>query len=388
MKKKSIRVMGLALALSAMIAGCGAAENSASMAADSYADMESAGAYDGGDSSTMAKQAYAAGDEAYEETEDVEADDSAPEAQEEGENVAQNRKLIKRVSLQVETREFDKLTSHIEKTVSKLGGYMENSEVYSGNSYGTSAGTVRHASYTARVPVAKMNDLVEDVGENGNVTNKSESAEDVTLNYVDNQSRKEALEVEMDRLMEILKQAEDVDTIVALEQRITDVRYEIQNIESKLRTYDNLVDFATVSITVNEVEVYTPEPVKEVSDWDRMVEGFMHSLKSVGRGIVNFFIGLVIALPYLFVWAVVILIGFLIVRKIIRGKGKRAEKRAAKKAAKMEKAAQKAAQKRGQYTMQNEPQELILPGNKPGEQSTQQSADQTGEQKDQPKDQK
>ena len=338
MKKKQVLSIGIALMLALSLSACGNASSSYATDEAVEQDQFAASSYKAGAVNDVA-ESFAATETA------AEMDDYEPEYEEAvedngdntsslgvNENVAQNRKLVKRVSVTAETREFDKLTAHIEKKVETLGGYMENAQVYSGSSY--SGNKTRNASYVARVPVARMGELVEDVGQNANITNKSESAEDVTLNYVDNQSRKEALEVEMDRLMEILKQAEDVDTIVALESRITEVRYEIQSIESTLRTYDNLVDFATVNISIQEVEVYTPEPVQKVSDWDRMTQGFVHSLQSVGRGILDFLIDLVIALPYLILWGVIILVIVLVVKKWIKGRDRRIEKRAARKAEK------------------------------------------------------
>ncbi len=317
-----------------MVIGLCACGSSSSSAYKESADMDYNGAYAGAAApeSFAMQDEYAEDYEAPEEAEYDEADDADDAAVEEnskasgkGESVASNRKLIKRVNLTAETQEFDRLTAHIEKKVESLGGYMENSNVYSGSAY--SGSRARNATYTARVPIDRLSELVADVGENANIVSKSESAEDITLKYVDSKSRKEALQVEYDRLMEILKQAEDVDTIVALESRITDVRYEIQNIESQLRTYDNLVDFATVNISVSEVEVYTPEPVKNKTKWEEMSEGFIYSLKSVGEGIVDFFIGLVIALPYLVVWAVVITVIVLIIKAVIRSIKKKAQKK-------------------------------------------------------------
>ena len=62
----------------------------------------------------------------------------------------------------------------------------------------------RYASYTIRIPTAELNQFVDVVSEIGNVTQKNESVEDVTLQYVDVESRKKALETEQERLMELL----------------------------------------------------------------------------------------------------------------------------------------------------------------------------------------
>ena len=64
------------------------------------------------------------------------------------------------------------------------------------------------------------------VSEIGNVTQKNESVEDVTLQYVDVESRKKALETEQERLMELLSSAENMEDLLAIESKLSEVRYE------------------------------------------------------------------------------------------------------------------------------------------------------------------
>ena len=111
---------------------------------------------------------------------------------------ASGRKLIRTVYLSLQTTEFDSVLSNLASKTTELGGYIENSSV-SGNSYYYQS--TRYASYTIRIPSAKLDQFVEVVKELGNVTHKNESVEDVTLRYVDVESRKKALETEQERLM-------------------------------------------------------------------------------------------------------------------------------------------------------------------------------------------
>ena len=242
--------------------------------------------------------------------------------------VASNRKLIRRVNLSVETQGFEEFTAYIEDRVNELGGYMESSEVF-GGSY--EYDTLRRADYVVRVPVDKLDVLVGAVSGQANVTHKSETATDVTLTYVDTKSRKEAYEVEYERLMALLEKAEDIDTIVALESRMTNVRYEIQGLESQLRTYDNLVDYATVDISVSEVKIYTPTEPEKKSDWERMAEGFVTSVRNILYDLKEFAIDFVVSLPYLIVWAVIIGGIVLIVRKSIKRRKMKKEKKNAER---------------------------------------------------------
>ncbi|MBO4338253.1 MAG: hypothetical protein J5842_09300, partial [Lachnospiraceae bacterium] len=106
-----------------------------------------------------------------------------------------------------------------------------------------------------------------------------------------------------------------------------------------------------------------PEPVKKQSDWDRMVDGFIYSLKDVGEGIVNFFIGLVIALPYLAVWAVVIIIIVLIIKAIIKSiKKKREKKQSGEPAARRSRKDKKGADRNAAQTVWEPQQQLTLEG--------------------------
>lgn len=239
--------------------------------------------------------------------------------------VAVNRKLIKTVRMDVETEEFEVLVAKLEQKVKALGGYIEDMNVYNGSRQ--SGKGIRHASMTARIPKEQLDGFVGEVGECSNVVNKSESTEDVTLSYVDLESHKKALQVEQDRLMELLEKAVTMEDIITIEERLSQVRYELENMESRLRTYDNLVDFSTVYLSIEEVEILTP--VKELSDWEKMGNGFAQSVKNLVNGVKGFLIGLVICLPYLIFMALLVLAAVLVIKAVLKKSRKKEAERLA-----------------------------------------------------------
>ena len=89
-------------------------------------------------------------------------------------------------------------------------------------------------------------------------------------------------QTEQERLLQLLEQAESIEDIITIEQRLSDVRYQLESMESQLRSYDNQVDYSTVYLYIDEVEVYTP--VEEETTWERISAGFMDSLKEYRRG--------------------------------------------------------------------------------------------------------
>lgn len=316
MKKRTIFTGIMSCLMVAMLlTGCGSssASKAETMGTGDFAvaNTKSADVYN----SDMAETSYydtedavAEEDAAYEENTEIDVQDT-------------NRKLIRNVDMNVETEEFDTLLQNVRNRITSLGGYVENSEIYNGSGYYDGYSSMRSANLTARIPAEKLDEFLSLVSEMSNVTRKNESVTDVTLQYVDMQSHKQALQAEQTRLLELMEQAESIEDIISLESRLSEVRYQIESMESQLRTFDNQVSYSTVELYIEEVETYTP--IEEPGRLQKMTEGFVDSLQGVGNGFLDFCIGFVIALPYLLVWAIVIVIIVLIVRLLIkRGKKK------------------------------------------------------------------
>lgn len=233
------------------------------------------------------------------------------------------RKLIKNVNLEVETEEFDVLLKTIEDKTENMGGYIQESYTYNGSSY--YGNQSRNASLTIRVPAQSLDAFLSEVAENSNIISKNNSVTDVTLQYVDMDSHKKALQAEQERLLELMEQAETMEDIITLESRLSDVRYQIESMEAQLRTFDNQVAYSTIYLNINEVTKLTP--VKEQTTWEKISTGFVESLYNVGKGLLDFGIGVIINLPYLAVWAIVIVIAIFIIKGIRKMRKNRRHKK-------------------------------------------------------------
>ena len=227
-------------------------------------------------------------------------------------SVSTNRKLIRKLHLEVETETYDELFANVQQMVAQCGGYVESMDA--NTRYGS---TSRYATMVIRVPADQLDHFAADVAEASNVVYRSESTNDVTLSYVDMESRKTALLVEQERLMALLEQAGSLEEILQIETRLTEVRYELESIESQLRTYDNLVDYATVTLSISEVKVLTDVEEEEKGFWETIGDGFLDSVSGLWNGIKKVFSFLLIASPYLliFVIAPLTLLFFLLRRK-------------------------------------------------------------------------
>ncbi|MCC8128209.1 MAG: DUF4349 domain-containing protein [Clostridiales bacterium] len=238
----------------------------------------------------------------------------------------QNRKLIRTVDLTVETTDFSALLDDLQTSVSDAGGYIENSNI-SGNSIYDD--TSRHyASFTVRIPAQELDNFISHVGNQGNITNQSENVEDVTLQYTDIESHKKSLSIEQERLWELMEKADSMDAIIALEERLSEIRYQLESYESRLRTYDNQVDYSTVHINVTEVRVLTPTIPD--SFLTRIQKGFQENLAAVCNSAVNLTVWVISSLPSLIVLAVIIFILISVIRSFLRKRRSRIPKPEAK----------------------------------------------------------
>lgn len=234
------------------------------------------------------------------------------------------RKLIRNVSMHLETREFDALTKSISDAVTFFGGYMEQSDVSGNSLYWSDERSSRCSNLTARIPENKLDAFLTEVSGQGNVTYKNESVQDVTLQYTDITSRKKTLQMEQDRLWELLEKAESIDAVIALEARLSEVRYQLESIESQLRTLDNQIVYSTVYLSIQEVQVLTSTDPDTISV--RIQKGLSRSFNTLKISSVDFLVWFISSLPILAVFAVLVFIAVIILKKPLKRRKTRKQK--------------------------------------------------------------
>ncbi len=316
MKRKGLFI-GIIAALtfgSLVVAGCGSNYS----AKDSY----STGGY-----AASADNGY------YEESYDSVSVATSTESQAESvnESSAEKRKRIISVNINAETKTFDETLVSIESKVSELGGYIESIDTNNGSyDYSYSYSTTKTSDMRIRIPAERLEGFLECVNSSCNVTKYSKSEEDVTLTYVDLQSHINALRTEQERLNELLAGADTIEDMIYIEERMANVRYELESYASQLRTFDNKIDYSTVSLYLREVQELTP--VEEETIWQRISTGFAKNLTGVGTGLVNFFVWIIVSSPVFLLLGAIGVGVWLIVRANIRKNRKKRALEAAKKA--------------------------------------------------------
>ncbi len=242
--------------------------------------------------------------------------DTKEEKPEEKPEEKKKRKLITTVYVEAETESFDWVWNEITGKVDAIGGYTESSHVSQNRSMNAdnSYTVYRMAELTIRIPDEELDGFLTLLSGKTNILDQNRTTEDVTLTYVDIESRKKTYEAQRSSLLRLMEQAEKLEDILVLEERLSEVNYEIERMGGQLRNYDNLSDYATLHLTLREVVAYTPVTKEAEPVLTRMRRGFTENVERVAHGFVEFLVWLVVNLPQL----VVIFLIFFAVWKLIR----------------------------------------------------------------------
>ena len=136
------------------------------------------------------------------------------------------------------------------------------------------------------------------------VTYQEESGEDVGEQYYDVESRLVTQQTKLERLQNLLAQAENMEDIITIESAISDTELEIEQLTGTLRHYDSLVDYATVYITLREVYQLSNVEEPATSFGSRMGAAFA----SGWRGFVSALESLAVTLAYGWVWLLLLVV--------------------------------------------------------------------------------
>ncbi len=236
------------------------------------------------------------------------------------------RKVIKTASLEVQTKAFDDFINTLNAKIEEVGGYIEHSDISGNSIYSNSS---RNANFTIRVPEDKIQAIVDGVGEHGTITNSNYNEEDITLSYVDVESRIKTLTTEQETLLGLLEKAAHLEDIIRLEERLSEVNYQLETYKSRQRTYDNKISYSTVYVNVREVYRIANVVEKEPQTLgQRIAEGFKDNMLNIKTGLENFVVWFLSYIVNIIFWGVVLAVGIFFA---IRSTKKASEKKANKK---------------------------------------------------------
>lgn len=310
------RMLIVGLTLSLLVAGCASAKE----AAMDYAESEVSGIRE--EMAAEAPMAATAGamprEQSYEKDQGGFGSAASAVA-----NVDQ-RMIIRTVSMSVVVEDTDVMLSEIQNLVKANGGYVAASNRWL-------SGEQAYASVTLRVPADKLEAVLGVLRDSSiTVENESSSGDDVTEEYVDISARLRNLEATEEELLalltEVRKNRGSAEDILAIHNRITQLRSEIESLKGRQQYLERSAALATINIEIRPKR--QPGTIVEPAKWNPLVtvNNALRGLVNAGQVAVDVLIWLVLLSP---IFLVPILVLWLLIRAIKRARARRKAKRAA-----------------------------------------------------------
>ncbi len=231
-------------------------------------------------------------------------------------------KLVFRCNLEFETLDYNTSLDKVHQLIQNYNGFVEFEDVSTEPGY-RDGKTYYSYRATIRVPSASFDSFVNETGDIGELISKNQNVDNFSKEYSDLSAELEVLETKYQSYLEMMKEAkslDDMETLLMLDDRITEVEVQISQIKRRMNTIDNDVAYSYVSINIREVQKYEEAPAETFGD--RIGRALRDGWETFRAGCEDFAVDFTENLPRIIITLVIVLLTwFLLVRRILRALG-------------------------------------------------------------------
>ncbi|MCW3125393.1 MAG: hypothetical protein JWO03_1051 [Bacteroidetes bacterium] len=164
--------------------------------------------------------------------------------------------IVKNATVMFQVKDAD--SSH-----GRLAGLLETYDAYTVIDKRTQDATGIQQKMQIRVPPAKFEKLIAEIMKESVYTDvKDISADDVSAQYVDMETRLRSKKEVERRYTELLNRATRLNDIIVIENNRRYIREEIESLEGNVRLLQDQVAFSTIYLTLVQKSKETPKPVE------------------------------------------------------------------------------------------------------------------------------
>ena len=209
------------------------------------------------------------------------------------------RQLIKEGTINFETHDIAETRQHIESLVQKYGAYISQE-------YEQTTSSRIYQNMSIRIPKAHFDVFVTELsGGVKKIDEKSVTVQDVTEEFIDSTARLAVKKETEQGYLRLLNQAKTIKDILDIQNKLQDIRSDIESIEGRLRYLKNSVNFSTLHISMyQQIEAASETGSVFMPIWDAI------------KGGVQAFAAVCIALLYGWVFIVLGIAAMLIILRL------------------------------------------------------------------------
>lgn len=223
--------------------------------------------------------------------------------------------VIKTAEMHLLVKESDNAIERVTQIAGDTGGYIVSSRVWNqpyadGKSY-------KYATVTIAVPVTQFERALNRLRNLAvQVIDENASGDDVTDQYVDLQSQLANLEATRERIKSFLDQAQNVDEALRINQQLSEIERQIEEIKGRINYLDDRSAFSTITINIEPqlppIEpLPAPKPLWEPGETlKEALEVLTHAYQNIADFLIWFLVVLVpiFGPPALVVWVILKLV--------------------------------------------------------------------------------
>jgi len=202
-----------------------------------------------------------------------------------------DRKIVRTANLELEVEDVSAAVREVEGAAVAAGGFVSESNVFIDQPEPDDGGSVeaprrtQTATVTIRVPAGEYGGVMEQLrGIAKQIRSERSEASEVTEEYTDLEARLRNLEATEASYLELLTGAGEIPDILLVQDRLSQVRLEIEQVQGRINLLDNLTDLATITIQLSLPAAAVGGGGKNWAQkaWDVAWEGSQETAKALG----------------------------------------------------------------------------------------------------------
>jgi hypothetical protein len=221
---------------------------------------------------------------------------------------ATSRLIVKNGSLSAVVKDVSEAIKTISSYIESHKGFVVESNI-------SKAGNAPYGVVIARIPASEFEASVSYIKTLGSVMSESVNGSDVTAEYIDLDSQLKNLQAAEQQFLAIMKKADKIADILAVQNQLTQVRGQIESIQGRMKYLKETAEMSSLTINLSTDPSALPVVDKDTNTWKPLAvfKDAVRSLVEVGKGLLNFVIWILIFSP---VWGGIILIIWLLYRRM------------------------------------------------------------------------
>jgi hypothetical protein len=208
--------------------------------------------------------------------------------------------LVRKVDISLQVEDVAAKSTELQNIVSEMGGYLANLTESTRPTTGT------EIRLTLRIPAARLDEVMSQLESLGTILSRNLATADVTLQYVDMESRLRNLDKTENRLLAHLERSGEMSDILEVEKEIDRVRSDIETLQGRINGLANQISFATVEVALLSSPRARPVSTPSSINTSQVFSDAVRNLLTFGRGIWFILIWLAVWSP---IWVPLALLG-------------------------------------------------------------------------------